>query len=170
MHSRCCDSLKLATPTEYWAQNCGDNRGKPSPAVGRYLSDGVAAGAERGRSGVAGDGFQRASRQAAAGFHGTDPGFDGASPAEVRAGFWRQPAPRAADQDTGRPFCDGKNPAHSRPNTSRSISAASFPNPCRRSIMPARRRRSRSSCSRRRGRCRVGRTEIAGFHRKSCRP
>lgn len=60
-----------------------------------------AAGAKRGKDGIANDAFQRASRQAAVGFHVADLGFDGTSSAEVCDEFWCQPAPRAADQDAG---------------------------------------------------------------------
>ncbi len=63
----------------------------------------------------------------------------------------------------GRPLPDGKKPAHSRSNTSQSISAASFTNSCRGSIKSIKRGRRRSSCSSGRGRCFMGRTEIAGF-------
>jgi hypothetical protein len=80
----------------------GEHPGKPSPEVGEDLSDVVAAGAEDGKEGVAECAFQRASRQAAISFHVADLGFDGAATTEVCDQFRRQPAPCAADQDTGR--------------------------------------------------------------------
>lgn len=55
--------------------------------VGRELANLVAAGA----GGGAGGAFQRASRQAATGFHVTAFGFDGASAAEVCDPFRCQP-------------------------------------------------------------------------------
>ncbi len=55
-----------------------------------------------------------------------------------------------ASSVAGRPVWDGKNPAHSRSNTSQSIRAASFTSSWRMSIISTRRARRRSSCSGRR--------------------
>lgn len=77
----------------------GDDPGKPSPEVGQDLSDVVSAGAEYGEEGIPDGAPQRASRQAAVGFHVTDFGLDGAAAAKVGDQLWRQAAPGAADQD-----------------------------------------------------------------------
>ena len=59
----------------------------PSPEVGQDLAYTVAAGAKDGDQGIADGAFQRASPQAAVGFHMADFGFYGAAAAEVRDKF-----------------------------------------------------------------------------------
>lgn len=73
-----------------------------APEVGQDLSDVVSAGAEGGKEGITDGAFQRASRQAAVGFHVSDLSLDGTSAAQVRDQLRCQPAPCAADQDAGR--------------------------------------------------------------------
>lgn len=72
--------------------------------MGQDLSDVMAAGANCGKEGVADGVFQRASRQAAVGFHVADFCFDGAAAAEICDQLWCEAAPRAADQDAGPVF------------------------------------------------------------------
>ena len=79
-----------------------DDPGKPSSEMGEDLSYVVSAGAEDGEEGIPDGAPQRASRQAAIGFHVTDFGLDGAAAAEVGDQLWRQAASGAADQDAGR--------------------------------------------------------------------
>lgn len=82
-------------------QNGGDNPGKPSPEVGQDLADVVAAGAERGKEGVADGAFQSAACEASVGFHVADFSFYCASAAEVCDEFWCQASSGAADQNAG---------------------------------------------------------------------
>lgn len=90
MRSGCGDGLILAIGVVDYSPNGSENPGKPSPEVGQDLSDVVAAGAERGKEGVADGAFRRASRQAAVGFHMADFLLDGASAAQICDQFWRQ--------------------------------------------------------------------------------
>ena len=60
--------------------------------MGEDLADVVAAAAEDGEDRVSDGAFQRASREAAVGFHVADLGLDGAAAAEVGDEFWRQAA------------------------------------------------------------------------------
>ena len=60
-----------------------DQQDQKSPEVGQDLSDVVSAGTKDGEQGIADGAFQRASRQAAIGFHVADLGFNGAAAAEV---------------------------------------------------------------------------------------
>ena len=62
MRSGCGDGLILAIGVVDYGPNGSENPGKASPEVGQDLSDVVAAGAERGKEGVADGAFQWASR------------------------------------------------------------------------------------------------------------
>jgi hypothetical protein len=106
-----------------------------------------------------------------AGFFPSHKGRPATEPRLVAGLLYLQHAYRLSDEAVvaGRPLPDGKNPAHSRSNTSQSIKPASFTNSCRGSIKSIKRGRSRSSCSGKRGRCFMARTEIARFRPKSCK-
>lgn len=67
----------------------------------------------------------------------------------------------------GRPRCDGREVAHSRPKTSRSTSAASFTSPWRASIMPTSRRAEQVTLLKGAGMGVHRRPEIAGFMAKA---
>jgi len=68
----------------------------------------------------------------------------------------------------GRPRCDGREVAHSRPKTSRSTSAASFTSPWRVSIMPTSRGAEQVILLKGAGMGVHRRPEIAGFMAKAC--
>ncbi len=88
--------------------------GKQCPEVGEDLADVVTAAAENGKDGIAERAFERASGEAAIGFHVADLRFNGTAAFEEFRQDGRKAAPGTADQHAGGLYTVSAPLGHSR--------------------------------------------------------